>query len=70
LVQCLILKLITSVNALTLIKMKVLPEEAINAVTFNAVVALEHSELASIICKGKTANFIITKLIPSYAYIF
>jgi len=50
--------------------MKVLPEEAINAVTFNAVVALEHSELASIICKGKTANFIITKLIPSYAYIF
>ena len=46
-----------------------LPEEAINAATLNGAYAMElHHDLGSI-CKGKKANLIITKEIPSVNYI-
>ncbi len=57
------------VVALSCIKMKMLPEEAINAATINTAKALELSDKLGTIAIGKTANLIITKPIPSYAYI-
>lgn len=57
------------VVALSCIKMKMLPEEAINAATLNAAKALELSEQLGTIARGKLANLIITKPIPSYNYI-
>jgi imidazolonepropionase len=45
------------------------PEEAINAVTLNGAVAMELSETMGTIKPGKLANLIITKPIPSLAYI-
>ena len=55
--------------ALACIKMNMLPEEAINAATINAAAAIELSDAVGSICKGKSANFIITKPIPSYTYL-
>ena len=53
------------VLSLACIKMKLLPEEAINAVTMNGACAMElQNELGSI-TKGKRANLIITKPINS-----
>lgn len=53
------------VMSLACIKMKMLPEEAVNAVTMNGACAMElQNELGSI-TKGKRANFIITKPINS-----
>lgn len=57
------------VLSLACIKMKMLPEEAINAVTINGAYAMGISETHGSITKGKAASFIITKAIPSYAYI-
>lgn len=57
------------VLALACIKMNLLPEEAINAITLNAAYAMEVSENLGSISKGKSANFIITKDIPSYTYL-
>jgi len=55
--------------SLACIKMKLLPEEAINAITLNAASALElHQSLGSI-STGKLANFIITKPMSSYNYL-
>jgi imidazolonepropionase len=46
-----------------------LPEEAIHAVTLNGAYAMGlHEDLGSI-SKGKKANLIMTKPIPSYAYL-
>lgn len=57
------------VNALACSKMKMTPEEAFNATTINGAHAMElGSELGSITV-GKKANLIITKAIPSLAYI-
>jgi len=56
------------VVALACIKMNLLPEEAINAATFNAAKAIELSSLVGSITTGKKANFIITKPIPSLTY--
>ena len=53
------------VLSLACIKMRMLPEEAINAVTMNGACAMElQNELGSI-TKGKRANLIITKRINS-----
>jgi len=52
--------------ALACIKMKLTPEEAINAATFNASFALDLQDKIGSITRGKLANFIITKKIPSY----
>jgi imidazolonepropionase len=56
------------VLSLACIKMKMLPEEAINAATVNGAYAMELSGEAGSISKGKLANLIITKPMDSLAY--
>ena len=51
------------------IKMKMTPEEAINAATINGAYAMGLEKTHGSICKGKKANFIISKKIPSYHFI-
>ena len=51
------------------IKMKMTPEEAINAATVNGAYAMGLSDTLGSITKGKKANVIITKEIPSYHYL-
>ena len=51
------------------IKMKLTPEEAINAATINGAYAMGISNLYGSVSKGKKANLIITKTIPSYNYL-
>jgi imidazolonepropionase len=48
------------------IKMKMTPEEAINAATINGAYAMGISSQYGSICRGKKANLIITKEIPGY----
>ncbi len=48
------------------IKMKMTPEEAINAATINGAYAMGISNQYGSICRGKKANLIITKKILSY----
>jgi len=55
--------------ALACIKMKLTPEEAINAATINSADALELSETHGSITEGKQANIFITKPMPSYAFL-
>lgn len=54
------------VVATACIKMKMTPEEAINAATINGAYAMGLSETHGSITKGKAANFIITKPLSSY----
>ena len=51
------------------IKMKLSPEEAINAATINGAYAMGLSDSYGSITVGKKANVIITKEIPSYGYL-
>lgn len=51
------------------IKMKLTPEEAINAATINGAYAMGISNNYGSITKGKKANLIITKTVPSYNYL-
>lgn len=55
--------------ALACIKMKMTPEEAINASTINTAVALELEKTHGSITTGKVANVFITKPIPSVAFL-
>ena len=55
------------VVSLACIKMNLSPEEAINAATINGAYAMGLSKSHGSITIGKSANFIITKPIPSYA---
>ena len=55
--------------ALACIKMRLTPEEAINAATINTAYAIELSETHGSITKGKSANIFLTKPIPSVAFI-
>ena len=57
------------VVATACIKMRMTPEEAINAATINGAYAMNLSDNVGSITKGKLANFIITKEIPSYGFI-
>lgn len=57
------------VISLACIKLKMLPNEAINAATINGAYAMEMSDEIGTISKGKWANFIITEAIPSLAFI-
>jgi len=59
------MKLIMSLGC---IKLKMIPEEVINAVTINSANAMGISETHGSIAKGKVANMFITKEIPSYNY--
>ena len=54
------------VVATACIKMRMTPEEAINAATINGAYAMGISETHGSITIGKKANLIITKSIPSY----
>ncbi len=51
------------------IKMKMTPEEAINSATINGAYAMNLSKTHGSITKGKKANLIITKEIPSYGFL-
>ena len=57
------------VVSLACIKMKMTPEEAINAATINGAYASNLSDKVGSISKGKLANFIITKPVKSYSYL-
>lgn len=57
------------VISLACIKMKLLPEEAINAVTINGAAAMEFENELGTIALGKNAHLIITKKIQSIAEI-
>lgn len=57
------------VVSLACIKMKITPEEAINAATYNAAFAIELQDEVGSITRGKKANFIITDEIPSYGFL-
>jgi len=56
------------VMSLGCIRLRLLPEEAINAVTINSAYAMGLSESHGSITVGKKANLFITKKIPSYEY--
>lgn len=55
--------------ALACTKMKLLPEEALNACTINSAYAMGLSQSHGTIRKGMDANFILTKKMPSLAYL-
>ncbi len=57
------------VVATACIKMKLTPEEAINAATINGAYAMGLSDSHGSITKGKAASVIITEEIPSYGYL-
>jgi len=57
------------VLSLACIKMKMLPEEAINAATINSAYAMGVGDQLGSITPGKKANIFITKKIPSYAFL-
>ncbi len=54
------------VVSLACIKMKMTPEEAINAATINGAYAMGISNQFGSICRGKKANLFITKPFPHY----
>jgi imidazolonepropionase len=49
--------------------MKMTPEEALNALTINAAYAMGVSETHGRICLGSKSPIILTKEIPSLAYL-
>lgn len=55
--------------SLACVKMKMTPEEALNALTINAAYAMDLSETHGSISLGKKTAVIITKEIPNLAYI-
>lgn len=57
------------VVSLACIKLKMLPEEAINAATLNGAAAMELSNDLGSICIGKKANLFITREMPSLGYL-
>ena len=57
------------VVSLASIKMKMTPEEAINAATINGAYAMNLSNKIGSITRGKLANFIITKPLNSYNFL-
>lgn len=57
------------VLSLACIKMKMLPEEAINAATLNGAYAMELEQELGSIARGKTANILLTKPVSSLAFL-
>jgi imidazolonepropionase len=55
--------------SLACVKMKLTPEEALNALTVNAAYAMGHAGIHGKISKGAKTPLIVTKPIPSLAYI-
>lgn len=60
---------INFILSLACIKMKMTPQEAINAMTINGAAALELQDAVGSISKGKLANFIVTKPVPALSYL-
>ncbi|MGB4083947.1 MAG: imidazolonepropionase, partial [Bacteroidales bacterium] len=60
------MKLVVSLGC---IRLRLLPEEAINAVTINAAYAMGLAETHGSITLGKKANLFITKKMPSYEFL-
>jgi len=56
------------VNSLACVKMRLTPEQALNATTINGAYAMEVNDELGSITIGKKANIMITKKIPSLAY--
>ncbi|MDP3001837.1 MAG: imidazolonepropionase [Bacteroidales bacterium] len=56
------------IMSLSCIKLRMLPEEVINAVTINSAYAMGLSDTHGSIARGKVANVFITKEIPSYEF--
>jgi imidazolonepropionase len=56
------------IMSLGCIKLKMLPEEVINAVTINTAYAMGISETHGSVARGKVANVFITKKISSYEF--
>ncbi|MCF8390711.1 MAG: imidazolonepropionase [Bacteroidales bacterium] len=56
------------IMSLALIKLHMLPEEILNAVTLNSAYAMGISDVTGTISRGKLANLIITKPIPGFEY--
>ena len=50
------------------IKLRLLPEEAINATTINSAYAMGLSDTHGSICRGKEANVFITTPMENYEY--
>lgn len=57
------------VVAISCIQMRMLPEEAVNAATLNGAYAMEVEDTLGSVTIGKKANLIITRPIPSLAYL-
>ena len=57
------------VSSLGCIKLKLTPQEVINATTINTAYAMGIEKEVGSIAKGKQANLFITKPIPSYTYL-
>lgn len=57
------------VISLACIKMKMTPEEAINAATINAAFAMESERECGSISRGKLANFMVLKNVPSIDFL-
>jgi len=57
------------VLSLACIKMKMTPQEAINAMTLNAAAALELSDEVGSITKGKRANIMVMKPVPAISFL-
>jgi imidazolonepropionase len=57
------------VVAMSCIQMRMLPEEAINAATFNGAHAMELGAVTGSLAPGKRADLIITRPAPSLAYL-
>lgn len=55
--------------SLACVKMKMTPEEALNALTINAAYAMDLSDSHGTLSLGKSTPIIITKKLPSLAYI-
>jgi len=55
--------------SLACIQLRLLPEEAINAATINGAFAMELQQQTGSIATGKKANLIVTKPVPSLAYL-
>jgi imidazolonepropionase len=56
------------IMSLGCIKLRMLPEEVINAVTVNGAYAMGVGEIAGSVARGKKANLFITKEIPGYEF--
>ena len=57
------------VMSLACIQMRMLPAEALNAVTLNTAYAMGLQESHGSICRGKKANLVITKEVPGLDYL-